>query len=254
MSSPLDGPDAVLWDMDGTLVDSERLWDVSLAELAAHLGGSLTQAARDAMVGGSLGSSCALVLREVGRPATPDAVARAGEWLMARTGELFARDLRWQPGALDALRAVRAAGLPAALVTSTHRSLTERALEWIGRDHFDVVVCGDEVSAPKPAPDPYLRAAGLLGVPPARCVAVEDSPTGTESAAAAGCAVLVVSSGVPVPDGPRRVPREGLVGLTVAELHQVWRRAHGDDAEENAGEDDHLSRRGAHSAGLGPLG
>ena len=250
MRTPADGPVAVLWDMDGTLVDSERLWDVSLAELAAHLGGSLSGSAREAMVGGSLAVSCERVLVEVGRPATSEAVARAGEWLMARTGELFARDLRWQPGARDALRAVRAAGLPAALVTSTHRSLTERALEWIGRDHVDVVVCGDEVSAPKPAPDPYLRAAGLLGVPPARCVAVEDSPTGTESAAAAGCAVLVVSSGVPVPGGPRRVPRDGLVGLTVAELGAVWRRARADDA----GEGDHSSRRRTHPAHPGPLG
>jgi HAD superfamily hydrolase (TIGR01509 family) len=240
------GVRAVLWDMDGTLVDSERLWDVSLAELAARLGGSLSQEAREAMVGGSLAVSCARVLREVGRPDTPDAVAEAGEWLMARTGELFAEDLRWQPGAREALLAVGAAGLPAALVTSTHRSLTERALDRIGRDHFGAVVCGDEVSAPKPAPDPYLRAARLLGVPAEACVAVEDSPTGTESAAAAGCAVLVVSSGVPVPAGPRRVPRDGLVGLTVAELHEVWSRS-------RVGED-HLSRRRAHSARRGPPG
>lgn len=222
----LPGPAAVLWDMDGTLVDSERLWDVSLAELAARLGGSLRQAARDAMVGGSLQSSCALVLRETGHPATPEAVAEAGEWLTARTGELFARDLRWRPGAEDALRTVRAAGLPAALVTSTQRGLTELALDRIGRDHFAAVVCGDEVAAPKPAPDPYLLAARLLDVPPGRCVAVEDSPTGTEAATAAGCVVLVVSSGVPVPAAARRVFRDDLVGLTIAELRAVWLRAH----------------------------
>lgn len=259
MSTGPAGPDAVLWDMDGTLVDSERLWDVSLAELARHLGGALSRATRERMVGGSLAFTCELTLLEVGLPVTPEAVAEAGEWVMARTGELFAEDLAWQPGALPALLTVRAAGLPAALVTSTHRSLTERALDRIGREHFDVVVCGDEVTAAKPAPDPYVRAARLLGVPPRRCVAVEDSPTGTASAAAAGCAVLVVSSGVPVPAGPRRVPRDGLVGLTVAELGEVWAGAmNGNRGASNknrgAAHRDHLSRQSTHSAGSAPLG
>jgi HAD superfamily hydrolase (TIGR01509 family) len=229
--------------MDGTLVDSERLWDVSLAELARHLGGELSAETRDRMVGGSLRFSCELTLIEVGLPVTPDALAESGEWLMARTGELFGTGLEWCPGALPALRAVRAAGLATALVTSTHRKLTERALDWIGREHFDVVVCGDEVAATKPAPEPYLRAAELLGVPAERCVAVEDSPTGTAAAVAAGCAVLVVSSGVPVPAGPGRVHRDGLTGLTVAELGEVWARATNGD---------HLSRQGAHSAVSGP--
>jgi beta-phosphoglucomutase-like phosphatase (HAD superfamily) len=116
----------------------------------------------------------------------------------------------------------RVAGLNTALVTSTQRGLTERALDWIGREHFDVVVCGDEVDEPKPAPDPYLRAAELLGLPPWRCVAVEDSPTGSTAAQAAGCAVLVVPNDVDVPSGPRRVRRDSLVGLTAEELTKVW--------------------------------
>lgn len=213
---------AVLWDMDGTLVDSEKLWDVSLDELARRLGGELSEVTRQAMVGCALGATMRLMLAEVGIEETPEALSDAGQWLTRRTGELFATDLRWRPGALEALRAVRAAGLATALVTSTQRGLTERALDWIGREHFDVVVCGDEVDEPKPAPDPYLRAALLLGVPPRRCVAVEDSPTGSSAAQAAGCVVLVVPNDVEVPSGTRRVHRDSLVGLTATELTQVW--------------------------------
>jgi HAD superfamily hydrolase (TIGR01509 family) len=217
-----DGPVAVLWDMDGTLVDSEKLWDVSLSELARRLGGELGAAARAAMVGGSMDSTLELMFAEVGLPATPDAKAEAARWLSERTAELFAADLRWRPGAREALRAVRVAGLATALVTSTQRALTERALDRMGREHFDVVVCGDEVDHPKPAPEPYLRAAHLLGVPSWRCVAVEDSPTGSASAQAAGCAVLVVENDVEVAEGPGRVHRADLVGLTLTELSEVW--------------------------------
>lgn len=225
MTGSEDGLLAVLWDMDGTLVDSEKLWDVSLSELAHRLGGELSADTRAAMVGGSMDSTLARMFAEVGVAATPDATAEAGRWLTERTGELFGTDLRWRPGAPEALRMARAGGLATALVTSTQRVLTERALDWIGREHFDVVVCGDEVTSPKPAPDPYLRAAQLLGVPPWRCVAVEDSPTGSTAAEAAGCVVLVVPNDVQVPDGPGRVHRVNLVGLAVTELSEVWNAA-----------------------------
>ncbi|MGQ0479552.1 MAG: HAD family hydrolase [Pseudonocardia sp.] len=231
---------AVLWDMDGTLVDSEKLWDVSLGELAVHLGGELSDITRAAMVGGAMNRTLAMMFEEVGAAATPDALADAARWLTERTGQLFGAELPWRPGAPEALRMVRAAGLATALVTSTERVLTERALDSIGRGYFDVVVCGDEVTATKPAPQPYSRAAALLGVDPRRCVAVEDSPTGAAAAAAAGCAVLVVPNDVVVAPGPGRLLRDGLVGLTVDELAGVLRGAWGDD---------HWSRRTAHSAG-----
>jgi HAD superfamily hydrolase (TIGR01509 family) len=220
--SDRDGLLAVLWDMDGTLVDSEKLWDVSLTELARRLGGELSAATRASMVGGSMYSTLRRMFAEVGAPATSEATAEAESWLTERTGELFSHDLRWRPGAPEALCMARAAGLATALVTSTQRGLTERALERIGRDHFDVTVCGDEVENPKPDPDPYLRAAELLGLPAWRCVAVEDSPTGSAAAEAAGCAVLVVPNDVDVPSGPGRVHRDGLVGLTAGELTEVW--------------------------------
>jgi HAD superfamily hydrolase (TIGR01509 family) len=218
-------PAAVLWDMDGTLVDSEKVWDVSLQDTARGLGGELSAGARASMVGSNLARSVGILLADVGLDHTPALAARAAEILVARTAELFARGLDWRPGARAALQAVRSAGLPTALVTNTGRRLTELALDGIGREHFDVTVCGDEVPRGKPDPDPYLRAAALLGLDPGDCVAVEDSPTGALAAERAGAAVLVVPSEVPVPGGARRTPRTSLVGLTVADLADCHARA-----------------------------
>lgn len=224
-------PAAVLWDMDGTLVDSEPQWDVSLQQTARGLGGTLGAPARAALLGADITTSVRVLLDDLGRPATPELVDATTEALLAHTAALFRRGVVWQPGAREALVAVRAAGVRAALVTNSARRLTELVLDGIGREFFDVTVCGDEVAAGKPAPDPYLRAAELLDVPIGACVAVEDSPAGALSAQRAGAAVLVVSDALPdtLPDADtdtvpaaagerRRVRRAGLVGLTVGEL------------------------------------
>jgi HAD superfamily hydrolase (TIGR01509 family) len=208
-------PRAVLFDMDGTLVDSEKVWDVTLQEVAATLGGRLSARTRAAMLGSNLYQSITMLHDDLDITADP---AATGRLLLERTKAYFARGLPWQPGARDLLHAVRAAGLPTALVTSTHRDLVDVALHTIGRHHFDTVVCGDEVTHNKPHPEPYLRAAEQLGVPPADCVAVEDSPTGVASACAAGCTVLAVPGPVPVPPGPRRHIRTTLLGVTPADL------------------------------------
>jgi HAD superfamily hydrolase (TIGR01509 family) len=213
---------AVLWDMDGTLVDSEGIWSVSMGDLATHLGGELTAEVRAELTGSSLVHTVTTVRRELGLdPDDDDAVNADSRWLLDRTAALFREDLPWLPGAREALTAVRASGVPTALVTSTYRELTEVSLDTIGREFFDVVVCGDEVPATKPDPAPYLRAAELLGVDPRDCVAVEDSSTGTRSAEAAGATVLVVPAEGTLPPGERRVERDGLVGLTVDELRSI---------------------------------
>ncbi|MEH1100140.1 HAD family hydrolase [Micromonospora sp. CPCC 205561] len=186
----------MLFDMDGTLVDSEKLWDVALHELATEYGGTLSDAARKAMIGTSMAASMRILHDDLGQPARDSAASAA--WINARILELFRTGLRWRPGALALLRAVRAAGIPTALVTSSGRPLVEVAMDTLGRDSFDAVVCGDEVDAAKPHPEPYLTAARLLGVPIARCVAIEDSPTGVASALAAGAAVLAVPAEVPI--------------------------------------------------------
>ncbi|MHA6618326.1 HAD family hydrolase [Pseudonocardia sp. DLS-67] len=214
--------------MDGTLVDSEKVWTVSLLDTARHLGGELSAGAREAMVGSNMARTLALMVDDLGLEPDPARMARAERFLTARTGELFAAGLEWRPGALDALRTVRAAGWPTALVTNTARSLTEKALDSIGREHFTVTVCGDEVPRGKPDPAPYLRAAELLGVDPGSCLAVEDSPTGATAAERAGCAVLVVPCDVPVPAGPRRVHRGSLLGLTSDDVRFGYTQARSD--------------------------
>jgi HAD superfamily hydrolase (TIGR01509 family) len=212
-------PAAVLWDMDGTLLDSEKLWDIPLYEYAEKLGGTLSLATRQAMVGSNVLTTMALLFAEVGIEPTPAELEDGAAWIARRTEEVFRAGLPWRPGAREALRAVRASGVPMALVTSTERALTEVALDTIGRDLFDVTVCGDEVDGHnKPLPEPYLRAARLLGVDPTACVAIEDSPTGVASAVGAGCTVLVVPCDVPVEAGERRIFRESLIGVDLALL------------------------------------
>ncbi|KUH83985.1 HAD family phosphatase [Mycobacterium sp. IS-1556] len=212
---------AVLFDMDGTLVDSEKLWDISLAALYDHHGGRLTPEVRASLVGSSAENTIATVYADLGLDPDPTAVAEANRWLHDYTAELFDGGLPWCDGARELLEALAAEGTPMALVTNTQRALTDRALNSIGRHYFSVTVCGDEVARGKPAPDVYLQAAELLGLGPAACLAIEDSVTGTAAAESAGCPVLVVPNDVAVPDGPRRRHVSSLVGLRTADLRTV---------------------------------
>jgi HAD superfamily hydrolase (TIGR01509 family) len=213
-------PAAVLFDMDGTLVDSEKVWDVALNELAVREAGRhLSAGARRAMIGSSMPVSMRIMRDDLGLDREPDA-----DWLIERVFELFAQGLVWRPGAVELLRAVREQGLPTALVTSTGRKLVEVALETLGRENFDVIVCGDEVAVPKPDPTPYRLAAELLEVPVERCVAIEDSPTGVASAVASGAAVLAVPSELELPPTDGVHLRESLVGVDPAFLGQLVTR------------------------------
>ncbi|WP_308120941.1 HAD family hydrolase [Paractinoplanes bogorensis] len=206
----------MLFDMDGTLVDSEKVWEIALHELAARAGGTLSPAARHAMIGSSMATSMRILRDDLGQPDRPE--EPDVEWLTDRVFELFGGGLVWRPGALELLHAVRFAGLPTALVTSTGRKLVEVALDTLGRDNFDVVVCGDEVSMPKPDPEPYRTAAALLGVPIEDCVAIEDSPTGVSSALASGAAVLAVPAELELPATDGVHLRTSLVGVDPAYL------------------------------------
>jgi HAD superfamily hydrolase (TIGR01509 family) len=179
----------VLFDMDGTLVDSEKVWSVGLDDLAAHLGGELSDAARHAMVGTNMSQSMRILHEDVGVDADP---LSSLHWLEERVAVMFADGLLWRPGAAELLAGVRAAGVPTALVTATHRHLVEVALVTLGAANFDAVVAGDDLDETKPHPAPYRTAAALLGAEPGRCVAIEDSPNGIASAQAAGCVVLGV--------------------------------------------------------------
>jgi HAD superfamily hydrolase (TIGR01509 family) len=210
---------AVLFDMDGTLVDSEKVWDVALTELAAEYGGGLSTAARLAMVGTSMAQSMAILHADLGQAGRDPATGAA--WLERRVAQLFAEGLQWRAGARALLHDVRTAGLPTALVTSTNRRLVDVALDTLGRDSFDVVVCGDEVDRPKPDPMPYLAAANALGVPIELCVAIEDSPTGVASARAAGAVVLAVPCEVALSDVDGVHLRESLADVDLSVLTQL---------------------------------
>lgn len=194
---------AVLFDMDGTLVDSEKVWQVALDELAAELGGRLSLAARLSMIGTTTPESIAILHRDLG--VTGRSTHADGEALESRMMALTRSGLMFRPGALELLTAVRAAGLKTALVTATVRRIVEVMLDTIGRDNFDVVVTHDDVANGKPHPEPYASAAAALGVDPRDCVAIEDSLTGSASALAAGCAVVAV---------PSEIDLSGLRGVT----------------------------------------
>ncbi len=194
MGSPTRRVAAVLFDLDGTLVDTEKTWGTALVELAARYGSVLTDAVREEMVGASSATTMRILLDHIGQPWRDPAEGSA--WLDNRVRELYANGLEWRPGAEELLDAVRSAGIPTALVTNTNRPLVEVALPTLGQ--FDTVVCGDDVTRPKPDPQPYALAAANLGARPADCVAIEDSPAGILSATDAGCAVIAVPSEVPL--------------------------------------------------------
>ncbi|TGD86296.1 HAD family phosphatase [Mycolicibacterium sp. CH28] len=213
---------AVLFDMDGTLVDSEKLWDISLQALCRRLGGDLTPEVRDATVGGSAESVMRIVYADLGLDPDPAHMANSADWLHDYTGELFNAGLPWCDGARELLESLAEEQVPMALVTNTPRVLAERALNSIGRHYFSVSVCGDEVVRAKPAPDPYQRAAALLNLDPGQCLAVEDSATGAAAAEDAGCPVLVVPNDVEVPPGPRRRHVSSLVEVGIPQLREIY--------------------------------
>jgi HAD superfamily hydrolase (TIGR01509 family) len=201
-ASELTLPAAVLFDMDGLLVDSEPLWTVAEREIAADLGGEFTAGIKAAMIGQTLPMAVPILLDGLGtaaaRAADPDAVAQQ---LLARVAQLFADDLPLQPGALRLLEVVRSFDIPAALVSSSYRLLVDTALVVLGTERFATTVAGDEVTAGKPSPAPYLLAAERLGLAPGDCVVLEDSAAGMRSAVAAGCGCVLVPS-FPVADVP----------------------------------------------------
>jgi HAD superfamily hydrolase (TIGR01509 family) len=201
----------VLFDMDGLLIDSEPLWLEAERSVMARLGSGWTEADQMALLGGSLERTVRYLLAKAARPAPAQAIA---EWLMAGMNERVRRDgVPLRPGARELLAAVAAAGLPHALVTSSERSFMDAVLASTGL-RFDVLVCAEDVTVTKPDPEPYLLASKRIGVHPADCFALEDSPNGVASAEAAGCRVFAVPSLLPIPPAPGRTVVPSLLDLT----------------------------------------
>jgi HAD superfamily hydrolase (TIGR01509 family) len=193
---------AVLFDMDGLLVDTEPLWLEVETEVMARLGAGWTESDQEQLLGGSLERTVAYLLSKATRPVAPELVA---EWMM---DGIVARVVRGgvpvQPGVRELLAEVASAGVPRALVTSSQRRFMAAVLASTGMT-FDAVVCAEDVSATKPDPEPYLLGAKLLGASPSECVVLEDSPNGVAAAEAAGCRVIAVPSLIPIPPRPGRL-------------------------------------------------
>ena len=208
-------PTAVLWDMDGTLVDTEPYWIAGEFELIAAHGGSWSLEHAHHLVGQALLESGEYIRRHAGVSLPAEEIV---DRLLDGVVERVQEDIPWRPGAQELLTRLVADGIPCALVTMSYRRLAEAVLAGLPPGSFATVVAGDDVRHGKPHPEPYLTAAARLGVAPGECVAIEDSPTGIASAEAAGVPVLAVRHLVPIPDGAGRHIVATLEGLTPADL------------------------------------
>ena len=211
-------PAAVLWDMDGTLVDTEPYWFDAEFELVAEFDGTWTEADAHSLVGFDLlASAHELRIRGGVRLEPVELVERLLDGVISRVAE----QLPWRPGAPELLAECVAAGVPCVLVTMSWRRLADALIASAPAGSFVASITGDEVRKGKPDPEPYLAAAAVLGVDPADCVAIEDSPTGVASALAAGCATLGVPHVVPVASAPGLTLVESLVGVGLADLRRL---------------------------------
>lgn len=208
-------PAAVLLDMNGTLVDTEPLWMAAEYELVGRYGGTWSEEHAQAIIDSDLLDAARYICARGEVDLPPEQVV---DIMVAAVRDEMADGLAWRPGALDLLAALRRAGVRLALVTMSYRAIVDALLPHLSEDIFDIVVTGDEVAAGKPDPEPYLAAARALGVEPAGCVAIEDSATGTRSAEAAGCRVLVVPNHVTVEPAPGRTFAQSLAEVTPADL------------------------------------
>lgn len=206
---------AVLFDLDGLLVDTEPVWTVAEEELAAALGCSWNAELKSLIAGTRLDLSVPTILSFYRVAPSEERVAWASRFLLERVAALFRERVPVMPGALELVDGVRAAGAATALVSSSYRVLVDAALVRLGEDRFDVTVAGDEVSRGKPDPQPYLEACARLGVRPEECVVLEDAPAGVAAGEAAGARVVAVPSVAPVAATDRRPVVERLGDVRV---------------------------------------
>jgi HAD superfamily hydrolase (TIGR01509 family) len=218
------GLQAVLLDMDGTLVDTEDFWWEAEYTLLAELGYRLGHTDREVVVGGPMSRVMAHLVAVSGVDLT---VEELGAMVDARFLALIARGVPLRPGAEALLAELAAEGIPTVLVSAAQRQIVDVVLRTLGEDRFVFSVAGDEVEQTKPHPDPYLLAAARLGADPACCVVVEDSLTGVRSGEAAGCPVLAVPSVAAIDPAPGRTVRASLEGVGVALLRSLVADADG---------------------------
>jgi HAD superfamily hydrolase (TIGR01509 family) len=219
-------PAAVLWDMDGTLVDTEPFWLAAEAELVASFGGIWTPEDGLTLVGSGLWHSAA-ILQGRGVDLTEDEIVNR---LTDRVMEQIEGGVAWRPGALELLSEIREAGIPTALVTMSVRRMAEHVSSLMPFAAFDHIVAGDSVTHSKPHPEPYLLGARLLGVEAADCFAIEDSTTGLASAVAAGTVAVGVPLHSPLEQGRGYTIWPTLSGRTVTDISELLETIRSDAA------------------------
>ena len=211
-------PAAVLFDLDGTLIDSEPTWMAEEVALSSAFGGTWTSEQAVSCVGNPLPVSAARLRDEAGVDLPVDEIVAR---LLDKVVAAVRSRVPWQPGARDLLSALRSEDVPCALVTMSYRSLADAVLADLPAGTFATVVTGDEVANGKPHPEPYLTAMARLGVEAARCVVVEDSPAGIGSGLAAGCAVVGVPHIAPLPPLAEVTVVDSLLQLDPRRLGQL---------------------------------
>ncbi|MBP1300304.1 HAD family phosphatase [Curtobacterium sp. ODYSSEY 48 V2] len=188
-------PAAVLWDMDGTIIDTEPIWQQSQVELTDRYGAEWTHEDGLSLVGSGLERS-GEILRDRGVDMEVEEIVL---WMTDYvTQRLQGGELPWRPGARELVEELHDRGIPTALVTMSRRTMALVTADALGARGFRVVVAGDDVDRPKPHPDAYLAAAAQLGVDPTACIAIEDSATGVASAVASGAVTVAVEHIVPL--------------------------------------------------------
>lgn len=216
-------PAAVLWDMDGTLVDTEPYWMRAETELVESFGGVWTHDDCMLLVGSGLWSSAA-ILQDRGVALDADAIVRR---LTDRVQEqLASHGVPWRPGARELLAELKSAGIPTALVTMSVERMARQVADLIDFPAFDAIVAGDMVTHSKPHPEAYLTAAGILGVDPEHCVAIEDSAPGIAAAVASGAIALAVPHQIDLPESILYTRWPTLSGRTVTDLSELYTTRH----------------------------
>lgn len=213
-------PKAVLWDMDGTLIDSEPHWLRSERELAKAHDFDWSEEDGKSLVGLSLTESSKIFREKVGSEMTSDEVIQ--HWTKSVSSGLE-KEIIWRPGAKELLRELRRRGVKTALVTMSLRSMALQVVDAMGFDAFDVVVAGDDVVHGKPHAEPYLKAAALLGVDPSDCVAFEDSISGILSAEAAGTRAVGIPNVMRIPVREGRILWDTLEGKTLKDIRGLFK-------------------------------